>query len=168
MDESARVNMDKHDAPHQKGHSRFRHIAKHISRLCRRQETVSEAGAKILTATQRLAKGAFSPHAEARHRQAVDCVQQGVKHYNAKRYDAAEEAFRKALDFDEEYGRAHLYLGNALYKRQQHQQGVWHWRRTVEVEPHSAAAEAARKKLAHIEEQGNLIITELKNRLNGR
>lgn len=81
-------------------------------------------------------------------KRAIDLVKSGMKAFNNKSYHEAEELFRRAAGKDPGYGRAHAYLGNALYKQKRLTDAVTAWNKAIEVEPSSDAADLAREKLA--------------------
>lgn len=91
----------------------------------------------------RMKKGGTSPA----RKHAIDLVKRGMNAYNAKDYTEAEALFRKAAEKDPGYGRAHAYLGNALYRQKRLTDAVTCWHKAIEVEPDSDAADMAREKL---------------------
>ncbi|HNZ48482.1 MAG TPA: tetratricopeptide repeat protein [Candidatus Hydrogenedentes bacterium] len=93
-------------------------------------------------------------------------LQQGVKHYNAKRYSDALYSFQKALQEDPHYSRGLLYYGNALYKLHEDTDAVKSWQQAIAVEPRSASARAAQMKLAHIQDKTKLASDEIQSQLN--
>ena len=78
---------------------------------------------------------------------AIDLVKRGMLDYNAKRYKDAEDLFRRAVGKDANYGRAHAYLGNALYKQKRITDAITAWNKAIEVEPNSDAADLAKEKI---------------------
>lgn len=83
-------------------------------------------------------------------KQAIDLVKRGMVEYNEKRYKDAEALFRRAAAKDPNYGRAHAYLGNALYRQKHLTDAITAWNKAVEVEPNSDAADLAREKLQKV------------------
>lgn len=60
---------------------------------------------------------------------------------------SAERAFQRALDVDANYSPAHVHLGLALILREEHAQAYSRWEQVVQKDPHSPAAEQARRLL---------------------
>lgn len=80
-------------------------------------------------------------------------VEQGRQHYNRKRYEEAERAFRDAIIEDESYALAHTYLGYVMYKRQRPQEAALYWQQAIEIAPKSEAARKAGEKLKVLRSQ---------------
>ena len=83
-------------------------------------------------------------------KEAIDFVKRGMVDFNEKRYKEAEGHFCRAIDKDANYGRAHAYLGNALYKQKRISEAIAAWNKAIEVEPNSDAADLAKAKLQKV------------------
>ena len=80
-------------------------------------------------------------------------VKMGTACYNARDYVGAEKCFRRALEQDPGYARAHYYLANTLHKLGLPEEAYEEWGKAVIVEPDSDTAEKAREKLASVGRQ---------------
>lgn len=60
---------------------------------------------------------------------------------------SAERAFQRAIDVDANYSLAHVHLGLAFILREEHAQAYSRWEQVVQKDPHSPAAEQARRLL---------------------
>jgi tetratricopeptide (TPR) repeat protein len=81
-------------------------------------------------------------------------LKKGIEAYNVSKYDKAEHYFRDALSYDKTYARAFMYLGNAMYKMQRANEAMMYWKKAMDAEPRSPAAQSAREKLLHLRDQG--------------
>ncbi|NLV41548.1 MAG: tetratricopeptide repeat protein [Candidatus Hydrogenedentes bacterium] len=80
-------------------------------------------------------------------------VKMGTACYNARDYVGAEKYFRRALEQDPGYARAHYSLANTLHKLGAPEEAYEEWSKAVIVEPDSDTAEKAREKLASVGRQ---------------
>lgn len=101
----------------------------------------------------------------AARKEAMKHVNNGARCYNAKRFDEALALFREATYCDPSYARAHMYMGNALYKMNQQGDAVKAWERAVAVEPNSKAAFNAHAKLERLRTQQQRAIHELREQI---
>ena len=62
-------------------------------------------------------------------------VKMGTACYNARDYVGAEKYFRRALEQDPGYARAHYYLANTLHKLGVPEEAYEEWNKAVIVEP---------------------------------
>lgn len=125
-------------------------VAQHLRRLLQREQGPGKALAGVIGETLKLGKSLLKPPTPKERKKSIQYVKQGIDCYNRKRLKEAERYFRKALDRDPGYARAHLYLGNALYKMGKAPAGIKAWVKAVRAEPGSRAAETARAKLEHL------------------
>ena len=130
----------------------WQELRKHILRLLRRQETARAAAAGVAKTTARFARGVAKKPPTQAHKSAVGLVNKGVKAYNRKSYHEAEHLFKAALERDQAYARAHLYLGNTWYKMGEKPKAIKAWNHAMEAEPTSKAAEAAMEKLLKVQQ----------------
>ncbi|NIA13501.1 MAG: hypothetical protein GWP08_05425 [Nitrospiraceae bacterium] len=120
----------------------------HAHRLAQRTERPSEAFARIKIDSRKLKNALVaSPHQTKNHRRAVHLVKRGRSHYNKQIYDVAADYFHDAIEQDNSYGLAHVYLGHALHKMGRREEAMAAWRRTVTVDPHSDAGHKAQRLL---------------------
>lgn len=82
------------------------------------------------------------------HKHAIHYVKRGIKAYNAKHYDLAEEHFQLAIGFDGNYARAYLYLGNTYNRTNQVLDAVKMWNKAIDLEPKSNVGKKAAVKLS--------------------
>ena len=122
-------------------------VSTHLRRLFRREEKPREALTAVAKDTRKLARKVLQPEPTENHKQAIVWVKKGVAAYNLKEYEDAEQCFRRALAFDENYARAYLYLGNALYKKRHRSEAFAAWETAIDVAPRSEAAKMAQEKL---------------------
>ncbi len=87
------------------------------------------------------------------HERARKLVRQGRQAYNDRRYAAAEDDFREAIITDPSYAMAYTLLGHTLYQLGRAKEAESYWRRAVDVDPKSEAADKARRKLGMLENQ---------------
>lgn len=104
------------------------------------------------------------PQTEARKR-AIQYLHVGMQLYNKKRFLDALHAFKRALDTDPKYSRAHLYYGNAQYKMRNAEEAIASWEFAVRVEPDSEAARKAQSKLDALRTKNKQVYHELKEHL---
>ena len=110
----------------------------------------------------------MTPPKTPERKSALREVNKGVRLYNDKRYAEALTAFELARDTDPTYGRAWLYLGNALYKRSRQSEAVSAWERAIAVEPRSKAADKARMKMDRLRAKNRRAIDELHDQIKGK
>ena len=91
----------------------------------------------------------------------MDLVNDGVKLYNAKKYNEALKAFRTATEYDSTYARAYVYLGNTLYKLADHSEALRMWQHAIALDPLSDAAGKARVKVERVKSQNEMAIRDL-------
>ncbi len=125
-------------------------VREHFDRAKKGEIGWGEALRGLWLETRKLAYRATKGETTHGRKHAIDLVKRGMKEYNAKRYPEAEELFRRATGKDSGYGRAHAYLGNALYKQKRLTDAVTAWNKAVEVEPNSDAADMAKEKLLSV------------------
>ncbi len=89
------------------------------------------------------------PVTDEEHKQAARVLESGREYYNKKRYKKAMKYFQRAATIDGRYGLAYYYLGLAMYKTDRPKGARSAWRRAVDVDPESEAAEKARLKLGN-------------------
>lgn len=80
-------------------------------------------------------------------RQAKTLVETGRRHFNAHRYEKAEEAFREAINADPHNPWAPAYLGHTLYHLARLDEAMLYWERAIKISPKSKAAALASEKL---------------------
>ena len=85
------------------------------------------------------------PPATEERKRAIQYLHVGINLYNKKRFLDAVHAFRRSLDADPKYSRAHLYYGNAQYKLHNTDEAIASWEFAVRVDPDSEAGLKARK-----------------------
>lgn len=100
--------------------------------------------------TKKLLYRASKGESTHQRKQAIELVKRGMVDYNEKRYKDASDLFRRAARKDPDYGRAHAYLGNALYKQNFITDAITAWNKAIEVEPNSDAADLAKEKLQKV------------------
>jgi len=88
---------------------------------------------------------------DSKRREATHVAEKARRAYNKKDYVRAEKGFRKAIAADPGYALAHTYLGHCLYQLGRLDDAVGSWRRAIEAEPNSDAAQSARKKIGHVQ-----------------
>ncbi|MCK5863089.1 MAG: tetratricopeptide repeat protein [Candidatus Hydrogenedentes bacterium] len=101
------------------------------------------------------------PPLTGHRKDAMRLVNDGVKLYNAKKYEEAVKVFKEATECDASYARAYVYLGNTLYKRFEHGEALNAWERAISVDPLSKAAGKARAKVDHVKSQNQMAIRDL-------
>ncbi len=122
-------------------------VGEHIRRYLRAEEGAREALAGVRKETRRFIRKAWRGPATESHKDAVRYTQLGIAHYNAGEYADAEERFRRAVEMDPKYARAHYDLGNTCYKRGHLTEAVTAWREAIDAAPRSEIADSAREKL---------------------
>lgn len=142
--------------------SYLKNLVHHTGRVLARQETMSEALARIREDSRKLKQSmlARSESSESRGR-AVRLVQEGQKRYNTKQYDAAEKLFRNAIVEDPEYGFAHVYLGHTLYKKGYMKEALASWQRAHDIDPSSEAGLKAMKMIRRTERKRDNVVEAL-------
>lgn len=98
---------------------------------------------------RRMLKTLPEPVSDYEHKQAARHLENGREYYNKKRYKKALKYFQKAAATDGRYGLAYYYLGLALYKTDRPKGARSAWRRAIDVDPESEAADRAREKLGN-------------------
>ncbi|MDX1388541.1 MAG: tetratricopeptide repeat protein [Acidobacteriota bacterium] len=76
----------------------------------------------------------------------------GARFYNAKDYEAAEAAFRKAIEIKPEMAEAHRSLASTLVQTDRSAEAAEHYRRYLELRPDAPDADEIR---GHIESASN-------------
>lgn len=127
-----------------------KHVAEHVERLRKGEESAAEAMRGFFKDTRRFAREVTHPPPNRQRKAAIHYVKRGMEAFNERNYHEAERVFRLAVHEDDTYARAHLYLGNTLFKRKRFTEAVTSWNRAVEVEPKSEAASEARGKLLRL------------------
>ncbi|MCC6145698.1 MAG: tetratricopeptide repeat protein [Candidatus Hydrogenedentes bacterium] len=128
----------------------LRHVMAHIQGAARRKLAPGEAVDAISEDTRRFLRSLRKPAGSHDHRKAVRKVKEGVDAYNNACYEDAERAFRKALQYDDRYGRAHYFLGNTCYKLGHLTEAATHWNKVIACEPFSDLAEQAGAKITRL------------------
>lgn len=105
------------------------------------------------------------PPVTERHKLAIRCLNEGIRLYNGKRFSEAVRAFEESLEYDPQYGRAHLYYGNAQYKMHNYEEAIASWQCVIRIDPKSAAAEKAQEKLYIIESKTKTTVREIQEQL---
>jgi len=111
---------------------------------------------------QRLKHGGKKP-ATPERKNAIHYVRHGMAEYNEHAMRDAERYFRRAIACDDHYARAHLYLGNTLYKQGKFTDAFEEWQRAAEAEPGSEPAASAETKLRKLGQGGGDLVTNLKS-----
>ncbi|GMV91364.1 MAG: hypothetical protein AMXMBFR82_11420 [Candidatus Hydrogenedentota bacterium] len=142
-----------------------KNIGKHVKRVVFRQESLSDAAAGIADDSDKLLRAVKGSRKQGDHHRAARYVEKGRKAYNQKRYEAAEDAFRKALLEDAEYALAHCYMGSAMYKQDKLSEAIKYWTNAVKLAPGSDAAVRAEKSLSRVRVQRKNVITSLEERI---
>ncbi|MCL4691111.1 MAG: tetratricopeptide repeat protein [Candidatus Hydrogenedentes bacterium] len=143
-----------------------KNIGKHFKRVLFRQESVSDAAAGIADDSDKLMRAVKGSRKPGDHHRAARYVEKGRKAYNQKRYEAAEEAFRKALLEDPGYALAHCYMGSAMYKQDKLSEAIKYWTNAVKLAPGSDAAVRAEKSLSRVRVQRKNVVTALEERID--
>ena len=130
---------------------RFQSIEDGVVKHARRIARFEEGPADFIIATTGKCKHffhrVFKPMSK-QHKQAIHYVKLGVRAYNAKDYDEAEENFLYAIAHDGKYARAFTYLGNTYYKVDKLPDAMKMWSKAVASDPKSDAAKNAEAKLS--------------------
>lgn len=100
-----------------------------------------------------------------RRKMAIRSLNDGIRLYNGKRFSEALRAFEESVEYDPQYGRAHLYYGNAQYKLRNYEEALASWQCVVRIEPNSDIAEKAREKLEHIHSKEKQTVREIQEQL---
>ena len=98
-------------------------------------------------------------------RRARAWLEKGRRMYNKKHYHNAMEAFRTAIEYDPQDALGHYFLGLAYYKQEKTNEAVAAWRRAVDADPDSEAAEKARRKIEYVQSHMARVADELKRRI---
>lgn len=140
----------------------------HASSLLKGRKRPGKVLQGILQDTGKFARHVFAPSVPETHKEAIRALKKGMKLYNQQRYREAIEAFRQAVDEDNEYARGYLYLGNALYKEGEEMAGRRAWKRAVDLEPTSDVGLAAIKKLDKFQRDAQATVDYLEDRMGPR
>ncbi|MFA7693645.1 MAG: tetratricopeptide repeat protein [Candidatus Hydrogenedentes bacterium] len=105
------------------------------------------------------------PPVSDRRKAAIRYLNQGIHFYNEKRYAEALAAFEQAVDYDPQYGRAHLYYGNTQYKLHNHEEALASWNCVVRMEPHSESGVKAQEKLDTVRSKEKQTVREIQEHL---
>jgi len=62
-------------------------------------------------------------------------VNLGTVHFNARRWDEAEECYREAVEIDSNYALAHFNLGNLFDERNDRSRALFHYRAALKINP---------------------------------
>ena len=127
-------------------------------------EWVSECRHHVATAWNEGRRGPVSEY----RKQALRCLNEGIRLYNGKHYSEALAKFKDAIEVDPQYGRAHLYYGNAQYKLHRHEEALNAWERAIRVDPDSEAADKARAKLERLNSKNRQVIHDIQEQLRKR
>lgn len=106
-----------------------------------------------------------SPGEQVNHKEAAALLERGRKAYNAKNYERAQEFFRRSIDAEETYAKAHYYLGLVMYKLHDSEAAVRAWKRASEVDPGSPMAHKAERKINYVKGKVSRTIGELQDRI---
>ena len=120
-----------------------------------------EAAKGAWSQTRRFASHLVKGPTSNDRKRAIEAVKKGMAAYNAKNYPEAERLFRRGVDRDPHYARAHAYLGNALYKQKRFADAITSWQKAIHVEPDSDAAEMAQGKIQHLLSKGKTGIDDI-------
>ncbi|NLV44304.1 MAG: tetratricopeptide repeat protein [Candidatus Hydrogenedentes bacterium] len=100
-----------------------------------------------------------------RRKAAIRSLNDGIRLYNGKRFSEALRAFEESVEYDPQYGRAHLYYGNAQYKLRNYEEALASWQCVIRIEPNSDIAEKAREKLERIQSKEKQTVREMTEHL---
>ena len=142
-----------------------KNLGKRVKRVALGRESAMEAIGNVAEESKRLGKVARDT--KGTHRHAAHYVEKGRRAFNNKRYERAEEYFRRALNHDPTYALAYTYQGDALYKMDQVNKALYAWSKAVEVDPGSDAAAKAQKKLSRMRAKSVGLVDELEERVQG-
>lgn len=142
-----------------------KNLAKHAGRVAKRQEHVKDAIAGAAADGKRLRHTIERANRPARRKQAARLTEEGRQNYNNRDYTGAEETFRDAARTDPMYALAYTYLGHSLYQQGRMSEAIAAWRKAIEAEPGSRAANKAEKKIHHVEHSKESIVEMLQERL---
>ena len=98
-------------------------------------------------------------------RRARAWLEKGRRAYNKKHYTHAIDAFHTAIEYNPHDAHGHYFLGLAYYKQQKTNEAVAAWRRAVDADPDSEAAEKARRKIEYVQSHMTRVADELKRRI---
>ena len=124
------------------------------------QANLSDAGKQLGSDTRKLVQSVGASSKDY-HPESKELVDKARKCYNEKQYEKAEENFRMALVFDDKNPWAYCYLGNTYYKQGRRDEALTCWRRAIELEPGSKAAEKARSGIDVVERSQAKVTSEL-------
>lgn len=99
------------------------------------------------------------------HRRARAWLEKGRRAYNKKHYNSAIDAFHTAIEYDPHEALGPYFLGLAYYKQQKTNEAVAAWRRAVDADPDSEAAEKARRKIDYVQSHMTRVADELKRHI---
>lgn len=122
----------------------------HLKKALHREESPGQALRQVADATRHNLKRIKEGEISKERKKAKQYVKEGVDAYNDHHYDRASQLFNKAINHDEAYSLAWVYLGNTLYKLGRPTESVQAWQKAVEAEPHSKGADMAREKLTKV------------------
>jgi len=123
------------------------HVLGHFQAVREGKETFGRAAVAVGRETGETFAKSLKKGRSRDHKAAIAYAKKGTDAYNQRDYATAEYHFRKSLERDPAYGRAHTYLGNTLYKADRISEAVQCWVTAIRVEPGSAAAQAAQEKI---------------------
>jgi tetratricopeptide (TPR) repeat protein len=95
-------------------------------------------------------------------KKAATFAKRGRQEYNAGLYDLAAEMFEKAVKLDPRNQKSLYSLGNAYYKQRKVNEAVAKWHTCIDVEPQSAIAGRARRRVHHVAKTGVNLDEELR------
>lgn len=127
-----------------------REMRLHVRQVWRREVSFLAAVKAMVEDTRHVARRVLRGEQPAGRRRAKQYLQQGVQAYNAGRYDRAQALFDNAINADDHFALAWVYMGNARYKMSRLTEAVQAWQKALEVEPGSKGAEMAREKLERV------------------
>jgi tetratricopeptide (TPR) repeat protein len=140
----------------------------HLKRGIQRKESPRAALKQLRSEWRRLRRSSLRSRSPKGRRDAVALAKKGTQAYNQRDYLQAEMWFRKSLEDDPGYARAHTYLGNTLYKQDRPLEAAQAWQLAIRVEPDSDAAQEAQEKLMKIQQHRtqrlNDVIDDLQHR----
>ncbi len=140
-------------------------VADHMRRVFRYEQSPADAVTAWAQDTRQLYRKLTKPPPTPGRKAAIHYLKLGMADYNAGHLKSAEEYMRRAVSSDEQYARAHAYLGNTLYRRGRLAEAVGAWNQAVESEPGSEAAQMALAKLHRLGKGADGVVNNLKDQM---
>ena len=125
-------------------------LQRYAARLWRRAKRLRPAEAKAFEDRQR----------------ARAWLEKGRRAYNKKHFNHAIDAFHTAIEYNPHESLGHYFLGLAYYKQQKTNEALAAWRRAVDSDPDSEAADKARRKIEYVQSHMTRVADELKRRIS--